>query len=933
MKSFVFPLIEEVRADLCSSMLSMSRALTCKVLSIEISEEYKPPKDLFYYMEVERVRDDRNDGGECELETGDLIAITDVQPKCIDDFSGCKNLYMIALVQRVREKKDCLKLQILASRCLVLGLGLQCNGKKQTFFTVVLANMTTYMHIWNALNSRLNSGNKNVIEEVLQHDCAVNDNCTLCSTKEKHRYTRSTLCAVLHSFGLNYSQEEAILKCIATKDCYHQNTAKLIWGPPGTGKTKTIGVLLYVLLGMKCRTLTCAPTNIAVLEVTKRLLQLVMGSNEYGIYGLGDIVLFGNMKRMKIEDHDDLLNVFLDHRAKILVECFAPLSGWRHCLGSMISLLGDPEHQYHLYFLNEEQNKRRLTFKDFVTKEFKSLQKKIEHFAANLCTHLPTCFISPEMVETMIGTPSWLECLGSLLCSTAVSGEQLKEIHNKSEYGGEQFSGLSELSKLKSKCLQMLRSISEEILFPEIYDVHAVKRFCLDNTCLLFCMASSSVRLDRGEIMPMELLIVDEAAQLKECESIIPHIHHAILIGDEQQLPALVKSKICEEAEFGRSLFQRLVLVGHRKHLLNIQYRMHPSISLFPNKEFYNNQVLDAPNVKDKSYRRTFLQNELYGSYTFINVAFGNELTDGYSLKNMVEVAVVSDIVARLFTLCVASKQRISIGVISPYTAQVAAIQEALGTTYGTDVRTDLLISVRTVDGFQGGEKDVIIISTVRSNGNGSVGFLSNQQRVNVALTRARYCLWIVGNGSTLRNSGTIWKKLVGDAKAQRCFHNAEEDKNLSLAITAALVDVDLLDIQLYKDSLLFRGARWKVYIDDKFWKSMEKIKNIEIRKESLALLTKLSKGWRLPHKQGSLVSMGRLSTLLLECYEIHGLLHLLWTVDIIEHNSKRIQVLKVFDILHLADILKLRRNLDLLFGRYTVEVIWLCKFRCMEGN
>ena len=87
----------------------------------------------------------------------------------------------------------------------------------------------------------------------------------------------------------------------------------------------------------------------------------------------------------------------------------------------------------------------------------------------------------------------------------------------------------------------------------------------------------------------------------------------------------------------------------------------------------------------------------------------------------------------------VANKQKVSVGVISPYNAQVFAIQEKLGKTYSTSTHSDFSVSVSSVDGFQGGEEDVIIISTVRSNLNGKVGFLSNRQRANVALTRARY--------------------------------------------------------------------------------------------------------------------------------------------------------------------------------------------------
>ena len=91
-------------------------------------------------------------------------------------------------------------------------------------------------------------------------------------------------------------------------------------------------------------------------------------------------------------------------------------------------------------------------------------------------------------------------------------------------------------------------------------------------------------------------------------------------------------------------------MLGHRKELLNVQHRMHPSISSFPNREFYENKILDGYNVKERSYQRSFIQGKMYGSYSFINVAHGKEEFDGScSLKNMAEAAVVTQIVARLF--------------------------------------------------------------------------------------------------------------------------------------------------------------------------------------------------------------------------------------------------------------------------------------------
>jgi senataxin len=110
-------------------------------------------------------------------------------------------------------------------------------------------------------------------------------------------------------------------------------------------------------------------------------------------------------------------------------------------------------------------------------------------------------------------------------------------------------------------------------------------------------------------------------------------------------------SKVSSEVGFGRSLFARLSTLGHPNHFLNIQYRMHPAISCFPNSCFYLNQILDAPNVIAKNYRKQYLPGQMFGPYSFINIIGGTEEFDdaGRSRKNMVEVAVVMKIIRNCF--------------------------------------------------------------------------------------------------------------------------------------------------------------------------------------------------------------------------------------------------------------------------------------------
>ncbi|KAB1211379.1 putative helicase MAGATAMA 3 [Morella rubra] len=754
-------------------------------------------------------------------------------------------------------------------------------------------------------------------------------NCAACFSKGKCSPVPFCLSDIICSY--NDSQKAAVLSCISMRDCSHQSSVKLIWGPPGTGKTKTVGFLLFALLKMKCRTLTCAPTNIAVVEVTTRLLGLVMDTLEYGTYGLGDIILCGNGVRMKIEDHEDLLDVFLEYRTGILRKCFGPLSGWKHCLISMIDLLEDPNSQYNIFLeerrkekdeeadkLKEESDSNLVddddppTFEEFFKDKFNSIQGPLRFCMISLYTHLPTSLIPLEVVTKMIRALDSLKSLGTLLHDIGI--------------GGAHFTNLS--PKIK-ECFQLLKVLSEDFSVPTLTDPYLIQNFCLSNACLVFCTASSSAKLHTNGMNPFELVVIDEAAQLKECESAIPlqlsGLRHAILIGDERQLPALVKSKISEKADFGRSLFERLVTLGHPKHLLNVQYRMHPSVSLFPNREFYDQQILDGPNVKERGYEQRFLQGNIYGSYSFINIAHGKEESGvGHSLKNMVEAAVVSEIVANLFKQFLDTKKKVSIGVISPYKGQVSAIGEKVK-KYSAYSDGGFCVSVRTVDGFQVAEEDVIIISTVRSNGNGSVGFLSNRQRANVALTRA--------SGVTLLNSDSVWKKVVLNAKQRECFYSAHENKNLALAIAAALVELKQLDTLLCDDSFLFREARWKVVFSNEFQNSIGIIRNAEICKEVLSLLAKLSSGWRQPPEERNPIVLDGTSSQLLEMYKVNGQLYLVWNVDVIKEDSHYLQVMKVWDVVRPYDIPKVAEDLDAEFQSFSEDKMQRCKHKCVEGT
>ncbi|CAH8277234.1 unnamed protein product [Arabidopsis lyrata] len=800
-KCFVPHLLEEMRTALCSSFKSISKAPLFKISSLEKST-HESSGSCNNFLHTLKLMDGENDA-KYQPHCGDLIALTKTKPRSFRDLNPLLLAYVSVdnhpkIWDEKRERHP--NISVILSRLM------SHDEKVSLGFGVFLMNSTTNNRIWNALHHE--APNFDFIQSILQPNTA-----GIKQTVSSRNLGQNVL-DIIRSTNLNSSQKSAILSCLETRNSKHKNSVKLIWGPPGTGKTKMVSTLLSALLKLRCKTVVCAPTNTAVVEVTSRLLALSKTSSEHASYGLGNIVLAGNHNRMGIKNDDDLRNVFLDHRISSFQKLFLSPYGWKQRFESVIHFLENTEAEFKEYVrglkkkekkkekvekkkeelenMKEESEKKKEevvnipTFGEFVKKKFNGLSEGLEKDMVDLCTHLPKSLISSNDVKKMIEARQALHRVRYFLQENSSTFDSKKGSFKRI---------------ISVDCIQALSLIPKRFKVPELFENEEdIRKFCLQNADIIFCTASGAAEMNGERTGNVEFLVVDEAAQLKECESVaalqLQGLRHAVLLGDEFQLPAMVHNDECEKAKFGRSLFERLVTLGHSKHLLDVQYRMHPSIISFPNKEFYGGRIKDAANVQESIYEKRYLQGNMFGSFSFINVGHGKEeFGDGHSPKNMVEVAVISEILSNLFKVSSERKINMSVGVITPYKGQVRAIQDRIIDKYSSLSGELFTLNVRSVDGFQGGEEDVIIISTVRSNCNRKVGFLSNRQRANVALTRARHCLWVIGNETTLARSGSIWAKLVRDSKRRKCFYDAKDDKRLRDAMNDALLKVDKSDV------------------------------------------------------------------------------------------------------------------------------------------
>lgn len=246
-------------------------------------------------------------------------------------------------------------------------------------------------------------------------------------------------------------------------------------------------------------------------------------------------------------------------------------------------------------------------------------------------------------------------------------------------------------------------------------------------------------------------LLVDEAGATTEAEILIPiHLKPSkmLIVGDPRQLPSFVLSRKAFEFGFEMSLLERLMMHGKgATHLLNVQYRMHPEISKFVSKEFYDGKLKNADNDHFGDNLKRWKK-----PYQFLTVRGYEERNRKGSYFNILEA---EEIVRQVKAL---NSYTWRIQIITFYSGQVDVIQKELeynGLSH---------VSVATVDSMQGSEFDIVFVSFVRTN-RANIGFLRDPRRINVAITRAKHKLICVGHDEALKQSKGIVQSLVKDAK------------------------------------------------------------------------------------------------------------------------------------------------------------------------
>lgn len=320
----------------------------------------------------------------------------------------------------------------------------------------------------------------------------------------------------------------------------------------------------------------------------------------------------------------------------------------------------------------------------------------------------------------------------------------IRDLRGQKKRGGESYH--QKMERLKSRATEIEIRIHTE-LFGEARVISST-------------LVGSANRLLEGQ--KYATLFIDEAAQALEAACWIPirRCSRVVFAGDHQQLPPTIKSLPALKGGLGKTLMERIVenkpdVVA----LLKVQYRMNEDIMRFSSDWFYDGKVESAPQVKyrgilDYDTPMVWIDTSEIGEREqFVGESFGriNKAEAELTLKTL------QDYFTKIGKTRILEEQ-IDVGVISPYRAQVQYLRSLVKKReFFKPYRR--LITINTVDGFQGQERDVILISLVRSNDEGQIGFLRDLRRMNVAITRARMKLIILGDKTTMTRH-PFYKKL-----------------------------------------------------------------------------------------------------------------------------------------------------------------------------
>ncbi|KAL6654461.1 hypothetical protein ACP70R_007926 [Stipagrostis hirtigluma subsp. patula] len=720
-------LLEETRASIQFAMLQPAKVQSYRAISVSCTDT-----PYLFYIDI----DLRSlDGCYHVAEDGDLFFLSS-QPLKQMDISGC---FAVAV-------------EIGRDTCFQKSFRVLVSEKNPNFDTIMyasfLTNITKAINISKAITS-VGRDPSGIVESVLRMEEKVKRKCSSCGE-----------CALEDSVDPTKFNDEQlnVVKSIVSKlQCPHVNAAEIVWGPPGTGKTQVAIAIIHSLLHWRSRTLVCIPRKEDIPRFFAQLKEV------FPAFNLSKILVLNALNDM--ENCSSFAEASLEIRTQKLYCSIYVWKSWMKEMAFVLRMkpycLDNCDHDDHTCSKSKLIVFRFESFREKVS----ALVLDLRQSSLNLISSLSAISLSEIDIVNINELLSNLSDFENLLLNDGVTSSDVQKAFGFASVSASNIEK-DDIAKLldstRMSCLKLLDALVDTISIPQLEDRNELEEFCIQNSSIIICTPSCSFRLQDLKLKSIDILLVDDAAQIKESDLLIPLSiapRHVVLLGDHLHVQAMVKSKVCEEAGYASSLFERLLGLSSDKIILSKQYVMHPFISQFVRQNFYGGNVEDGCTVESHAYNKQVDKTKL-PSYGFFDITQVDELR--VKGKDFVEYVVLVFLLQKLYKGLKNKNEKLKVGIVYLCSNRVGTAKDQLSSKYGSHKTIDL--EVNFLDNLNESWYDVVILSTV---------FYHKAQlpdKISTALTRARLCLWIIGEGNDLCAAGDIWEKLVNNAVERRLF-------------------------------------------------------------------------------------------------------------------------------------------------------------------
>ncbi|XP_066162015.1 uncharacterized protein [Oryza sativa Japonica Group] len=465
--------------------------------------------------------------------------------------------------------------------------------------------------------------------------------------RRNEKCKKTCACAELCAFGIEDSsyldkyneEQQCAMTCIMSKaGCHHNHSVDLVWGPPGTGKTRLAAGLAICMLNLRLRILVCVPLKRDIHIFLKSLQE------NYPSFNIGKALVLNNLL------DKDMCNIIsettLANRAS---ELYVALFVWKAWVKEMAALLGlDMYCRKKCVHHDEDLTCNKCEPIEFSLMSFK---KKFGNTAVEL-RKCSTCLIkslsatslSDLDVTNVNNLLIALSQFENLMQKSEISDYSVKRAFGITiavDYDFEDCCTAKSLDQIRRTCLALTETVLSSIELPQLEGWSDLEDFCIRHSHIIISTPGCFARLQSLKMDQVDVLIVDKAAQIKENDLLVPLSippRHVVLLGDHQHLQPIVKTEGCKEAGCTRSLFQRLLHLSFTRHKLIKQYMMHPLIRQFPSEHFYKDKIVDGQSVESINLQ--------FPAYTFFDVV---DMEDFSCMgKKSMEAAVVLFLLQKL---------------------------------------------------------------------------------------------------------------------------------------------------------------------------------------------------------------------------------------------------------------------------------------------